>query len=533
MPGVNGKTAAVTPAAGQQPATRPSRGLARIGSRALLPLSAALLAVTGMALAGLSLRGGHDVVVGANTPVTGAGPSALIDANNSPTVLINPRRSDNLVAVNRVDRPLFSGTLHWSSDHGRSWADTALPLPVGRDRPYAPDAAFDPQGRLYVLYVNLEGRGNDPQSLWLARSGDGGKSLDPPVEVAGRLSFQPRLAVDGHQHVYVTWLRAANVGTLTITGPAALVCATSDDGGLTFGAPVQVSDPQRQRVGAATPVVEDGGDLAVLYEDFRGDVRDFQNLDGPPWPGPFALVVARSTTRGKSFAQGVEIDAGLVPTERFLVYLPRFPSIAAGPGGILCVAWSDGRTGAEQVFVRRSSDGGRTWRAATQISGGPPGPGVSAWLPKVSVAPNGRVDVLFLAGHRNTGDGLVDAYLATADDPGASFQTVRVSTSSFSSRIGPLTGPTYLAPDLGSKVGADGTRSEVVVAWVDTRLGNENTGRQDIFVARVGLPRAGPSRLQLAVAGLLLFVAAALLVPVFRRMRGRGWTIRERRWRGL
>lgn len=495
------------------------RGAVRRGT--VLLCLAALLGVVLVVLGALSLRGGQTVSVRANVLATGRGPSAIIDASNSPTVVVNPVRPDNLVLVNRVDRPRFSGVLHWSGDGGRSWSDTVLPLPAGRDRPYAPDAVFDPEGVLYVLYVNLEGAGNDPQTVWLARSHDGGRTLGAPVAVAGRLSFQAQLAVDGRGHVYVTWLHAAATGTLTVVGAVEVVCATSDDGGATFGPPVTVSDPQRSRVGAATPVVDAAGNLDVLYEDFTSDVRDFENLDGPPWPRPFALVLSRSTTAGRSFTPGVQVDADLVPTDRFLVYLPPFTSIAAAADGSLYVTWADGRSGSAQVYLRRSVDGGRSWSTPVRVSTVAAAPGTSAWLPRVSTAPDGRVDVVFLAGQDNSGDGLADAYLATSSDHATSFVTVRLSSSSFDTRIGPVTGPAYLAPDLGSKLGIESADDGVVAAWVDTRLGSQDTGRQDIETARVDITATGVPAPWLAGLALLfaLVVGAAVPGPAARLLR--------------
>ena len=38
-------------------------------------------------------------------------------------------------------------------------------------------------------------------------------------------------------------------------------------------------------------------------------------------------------------------NTGLVATNRFLVFLPEFPSLAAGPGRVMYAAWADGRNG--------------------------------------------------------------------------------------------------------------------------------------------------------------------------------------------
>lgn len=439
--------------------------------------------------------------VGAQTAVPSIAPNVLvnrpgvIDANNSPTLVRNPKRTGNVVVVHRVDRPRFSATLEWSRDGGRTWTPTALPLPAGKDRPYAPDAAFAPDGTLYVLYANLEGQGNDPENLWMASSPDGGRTLSPPSRVTGRYAFQARLAVDRAGDVVVTWLQADGVGTLSFRGTTRVVASRSTDGGRHFSAPVQVSDPDRVRVGAATPLFPDGKRLVVLYEDFRNDTRDFENLDGPAWDQPFALVLGSSDDGGRSFGPGVVVDAGLLPAHRFLVYLPDFPSLAAGPGGNLLVAWSDARSGGEDVYLRRSSDGGRQWQPLVRID--PDQGGESHYLPHVAVSPGGRVDVVLY--QRDATGASMNTVLASSAAGSGTFRAQQVSSASFDARVGPVT-TAFLGVDFGSRLGLVSTGHSALAVWTDTRFGSDATGRQDIVAGTVAFGSGRGSHVGLGFA---------------------------------
>lgn len=440
-------------------------------------------------------------------------PPEPIDANNSPTLVRNPRLETNLVLTHRVDRPDFSALLHSSLDGGATWATIELPLPDGLDRPFAPDLAFAPDGTLFVSYVNLEGNGNVPANLWVATSKDGGRTLFPPVRVAGELAFQARIAVDASNVAHLTWLQANEVGLYRLVGgPNPIVASRSTDGGQTFTSPVVVSDPARERVGAASPVVDADGDLVVLYQDFKGDRRDFEFLSGPAWDEPFALVVTRSNDGGKTFSAGVEVDDGLVPARRFLVFLPEFPSLAAARDGTLYVAWADGRNGDEDVFLRRSDDGGRTWDAAVRVNDNRLEDGTEQYLPRVAVAPNGRVDILYLDRRRDPRRNLMtDAYLSTSSDRGATFGSERVSSSSFDSRVGPLVDQA-IGIDFGSRLGLVSTGDGAIAAWTDTRLGTEDSGRQDIAAAAADIAPAPPSPVRLRmVVGLLALSLLSLL----------------------
>ena len=484
--------------------------------RAALPVLAGLGAAA-MVGAAIAFFVGFGTTVGTNVLVNQPEP---IDANNSPTVARNPRHPDNLVVVHRVDRPAFSALLEATVDGGRTWASLPLPLPSGADRPFAPDAAFAPDGTLFVLYANLEGTANTPANLWLARSSDGGRTLSAPVRVAGKLAFQPRLALDRRGTVYLVWLQASTVGQFSLgVEPGPIVASRSDDGGRTFSEPLTVSDRQRQRVGAASPVVDSAGRLEVLYEDFKGDRRDFENLDGPPSREPFALVVTRSNDGARTFSPGVEVEPAVTPTQRFVAFLPPYPSIAAGPSDSLYVAWADDRFGDADVLLRRSPDGGATWTAPVRVNDNRRGDGTSQDLPRVAVSSSGRVDVLFLDRRRDPANVRADAFLASSRDQGRSFSNLRLSSRSFDSRIG--NGTPHGDADLGSRLGLDSRDGRTFAVWTDTRVGTRDTGRQDIAGATVRRLPTWPVALWPIVAGLTAGAALSILLAARAKVRPR------------
>ena len=482
----------------------------RNGLAVLAAVFAALAVVAGVLAATTDTATAR---VGQNVFVNPDGP---IDANNSPTIARNPKRPRNVVVAHRVDLPGFSASLQVSYDGGRAWQTTALPLPPGKDRPFAADVAFAPDGTLYVSYVNLQGAGNRPDNLWVARSDDGGKSLSAPVLVAGPappLQFQARIAVDKQSVLHITYLRVSDVAPYAIVGyPSPIVASHSSDGGKTFSDPVEVSDPERMLVGAASPAIDSDGNLAVLYEDFKKDNRDYRNLEGPVYEDPVALVVSVSKDGGRTFSKGVEVDSGLVLTKRFLVFLPEFPSLAAGADGSLYVTWADGRNGDLDVFIRRSGDGGATWGAPMRVNTNRVDDGTDQYMPRASVAPGGRVDVLFLDRRRDPSNVLTDAFLALSEDNGASFDNVRVSSDSFDSRVG-FSANSKLEADFGSRVGVTSLAKETLAAWTDTRLGSEDTARQDIAAAKITISEKKAPAIARGpvVAGLALAAALCLL----------------------
>jgi hypothetical protein len=494
--------------------------------RPALPLLAAVVGLVGVIAATLALTsgGGGDPEVGATTFVNREGP---IDVANSPTVASNPAREGNVAVTYRLDRPGYSGFLSYSYNGGQTWEQTTLPLPQNIEVctaspnrtpcPFAPDLAFAPDGTLYVTYVNLVGNGNRPDNLWISTSTDGGRTLSLPTRIAGALTFQPRVTVDPEGPVYVTWLQADEVGPLRFAGrPPQIVNARSDDGGKTFSPPVRVSDPQRERVVAPSPVVDSEGRLVVLYEDLKGNRRDFENQPGPPAELPFALVVTTSTDGGRTFSPGAEIETEVLATRRFLPFLPEMPQLAASDDGDLYVTWADGRNGDEDVYLRRSPDGGQTWTAPVKVNDNGED-GTAQFLPKVAVGPGDRVSVLFLDGRDDPGQKrLLDAYLATSTDGGKSFDNIRLSGTSFDERIGPTFGDDY-GTDFGTKLALASGDGKLYAAWVDTSAGSEATGRQDVNFAAVDVPSGGSRGLILGAVLVGLLGAAALAVALGRR----------------
>lgn len=483
-------------------------------SRLLFGLAGALLVLVAVGGALLALM--RDPAIGVGTDV-GVNPAAHVEAHNSPSVARNPTNPDNVVVAERLDRPEFSAAVHWSIDGGQVWGTTSLPLPEGLDRPYAPDVAFDDDGTLYVTYVNLVGEGNLPETLWLARSDDGGRTLSAPTDVAHDLVFQGRVVVDGDGTLHITYLDAEDVALLALPGGASIMAVHSTDEGRSFSEPVQVSDPGRERVGAALPSVDpSSGDLLVVYTDFKDNIRDFQNLEGPPWDEPFELVATGSTDGGESFRDGVVIDDQLFATKRFLPFLPEFPGVAVADDGTAYTTWADGRLGDSDVFLSRSDDGGGSWSEPARVNDNDEDDGTWQYLPAVSVSPSGRVDVLFHDRRRDPDNVMTDAFVATSLDGEPPFANERVSDESFDSRVGPTAGPN-LEPDMGSQLGIDSLDEEALAVWTDTRLGDEATGRQDIVAARLAMPQPGGfNPAWLLPLGLL---AAIMLAVAGLRMR--------------
>lgn len=435
----------------------------------------------------------YQIASGENVPISKTG---LTSAQNSPMLLRNPKDANNLVVADRIDRPLRSGILHVSRDGGRTYKDVSLKLPPGDALGFAPEIAFDNNGRLTVAFMTVPPGEAIPNGAWVESSTDGGETLSNPTTVAGPLAFQLRLAANpADGRLYVTWLQAEDaavprdatcVPCFSRTG-LPIMAKSSADGGQTWSAATRVSDQARARVGAATPAVGPDGSVYVLYQDFKDDKDDWENLGTPPYKGNYELVLAKSIDQGQSFSPGTVVDAELRTLERFLVFFPKYPSLAVSPKGEVFVGWQDARNGDFDVLLRRSSDGGSTWKGPFRVNDDPLGNGRYQYLPTVSASIEGRVDVVYYDRRDDPRNILTGAYFATSFNGGNDWQSVPASDRLFDSRIGPGSG--RRTPDAGARLGLVSEPDGAFAAWTDSREGSLDTDRQDILGARITIAK--------------------------------------------
>ena len=506
------------------------------GSRLRTATAAGSLAVLAAACGagGAGGAGGATGNTSSETFVSTAG-NALVSqdrnpiiARNSPTIVVNPNETTNMVVVDRVDLPDYTAGVHVSRDAGSSWQDVTLKAPSGnKGKLFAPSAAFGAKGTLFVSYVTLSGGGNSPDSFWLTRSVDGGATFDEPTKVAGAHAFQTTIAVDQRSgRLFAAWVQSNPKATMcnrcyAETG-IPIVVSRSDDDGRTWSPPAQVSDGNRARVGAVSLAVGPDGNPGVLYLDYGSDRVDWENLPGT-YDGKFTLVLARSTDEGLRFEPGVVVDADIVPPSRFLVYLPVSPAFAWGRNGDMVAVWADSRNGDSDVLLRHSTDGGRTWSRPIRVNRGTAGDGVPQDLPAVDIAPGGRVDVVYYDRTLDRRGSTADILLSSSSDGGRSFSsTVRLSTQSSNRRVGPETSPYAAEADFGTQISVRSVAHGAIAVWTDTRNGSLDTGKQDIYSGSVALPDDRPGGLALrvlAAVGTLLGLVGAVAILRARRSR--------------
>lgn len=484
--------------------------------RARLALAVALVVVgAGGALAGL--QGAGTTLRARPTQQVTSDPQLAINVNTSPAVAVHPTRPEVLAVAGRVDAPRLNCTVSVTETGGEAWRPLEVPLAPGAQNCFWPAVAFDGDGSLLVAFTPTGGDFNLPTALWLQRFTPALVADGPPVRVAGELTFQPRLAVEGRR-VYVAWIAEGPERATKFLGfsppPNPLVVARSDDGGRTFAPPVTVGEPGRLAV-QPTLLAGPGGEVVVGALDLMADLFTYQSQHegrpGPPPAGPWQVVLWRSTDGGATFGPAATVAGGVVPPQRVLVDLAPAPAFALD-GGRVHAAWESGR----DVFVARSDDAGATWPPPRRL-----GPATGGqFLPGVGVGPDGRVDVAYYDRSADPDDVLAQLVLASSADGGGSFATRVISAAPFDSMVGSFNGDDVM---LGSHVAVVAQASTTTVVWPDPSRGNRTNNIVDLAATTVEVGAGGRARVALLAGGALLaLVGLGLVVATARSGPGRG-----------
>lgn len=357
------------------------------------------------------------------------GQNILGDAANEPAIAVSPTNPDNLVIgwrqFDSVTSNFREGGWAFSFDGGESWTFPG----VLEDGVFRSDPVLDSDSIGNFYYQSL----TETFDVDVFKSTDGGVTWGAPVPAFG--GDKNWLVIDksggiGDGNLYGVWQRFFGCcGRNTFT--------RSTDGGLSFEFPVPVSfDPV-----FGTMAVGPGGEVYVT----GADGTQFQNLS--------QLVIARSTDAEDPLLSptflGRQIDLGGA-----MVLGAGFGS--PNPSGLLgqanlAVDASDEPTrgnvyvlasvnppGSDPLDVHlvRSSDRGATWSQPIRVNSDAEDSGAWQWFGAHSVAPNGRIDVIW-NDTRNSGKvNVSELYYGYSNDAGQTWQGNIPVSPAFDHHIG-------------------------------------------------------------------------------------------------
>jgi hypothetical protein len=279
-------------------------------------------------------------------------------------IAINPANGNNVIAgANEIQRLPMRAMA--SFDGGTTFTGVDLPLPPARtsngfDFGSDPSIAFDSNGNAYYSYIIVffsAGGSINGTEMAVSRSSDGGRTWTAtyfaPQTGEGQFNDKPMITVDTgsvhHNRIYVAWDNATGNSSSTKNGNNVVV-SHSDDGGVTFSAPVSVSGDFTGKTGGigADPYVTSDGTLHVAWQDYANLViADASSTDGGnTFSAPHAIALVG----------GFQFNVAAQSSRGALVY----PACGSYGSSLYC-SYTNGSDAATSVYVAKSTDGGSTW----------------------------------------------------------------------------------------------------------------------------------------------------------------------------
>ncbi|HEX4824206.1 MAG TPA: proprotein convertase P-domain-containing protein [Candidatus Polarisedimenticolaceae bacterium] len=395
--------------------------------------------------------------------VDSLGQNIVGDAANEPSIAVSPTNPANIVIGWRQFDSVASNFRQagwaYSFDSGQTWTfpGTLQPGIFRSD----PSLDTDLQGNFY--YQSLKG---DTFTADVWRSTNGGVSWMAPVsEFGGDKNW---FVVDksggaSSGFLYGIWQRFTSCcGTNVLT--------RSTNGGASFQSPVSVATWPTfgiLAVGPSGELYSAGVDGTVTQDFAHFVVAKSTNASNP-------TVTPTFTGKRVNLAGGMLLGAAPNP-EGLMgqgeIAVDRSSGLTKG-----YVYLAASVTGADPVdaMLSRSTDGGNTWSAPVRINDDPSQSNWQ-WFTAHSVAPNGRIDVVW-NDSRNTGQSnLVQLYYAYSLDAGVTWSPNVAVSPVFDSTLG--------YPDqnkMGDYIGIVSAATGADVAYTATF-----NGEQDVYYVRV------------------------------------------------
>lgn len=258
-----------------------------------------------------------------------------------PSVAVGP---DGTVHIVWDDDRSGTRTIYYrrSADGGASW-DAETVISTGAGKAWYPDVAADAQGRVVAAWQDQR---NGAGEIYLRRSLDGGKTWESELRLtnASYESERPTLSVDGKGRLHLAWYDWRDDPSR-----AEVYYAKSSDGGASWETQTRLTTNSGATSSGLPALASDGNDgLHLVYYHgtklVSGDVYYLRSADGgASWASPTRLT-------------------GTATSSMF------FPVVVAESSKTIHAAWQDLKNGNDDIYYRRSLDGGATWEAEERLT---------------------------------------------------------------------------------------------------------------------------------------------------------------------
>ncbi len=260
---------------------------------------------------------------------------------------------------------------------------------------YWTDIAVDDQGNLHVVWTERSAE-DELEDLYYSRSVDGGQSWSLPINLSStpeqQSSFE-QIITDAEGNPHVVWLELSRSRAGWDEGDVGVFHSWSSDGGESWFAPEEMSQPGPEGFSGAYPaIIADDQYVYTIWNERRNDPRR-DTIFARRWEDGWWSDIAVVTD-----------DSGMIGTSGIWT---RVRGVADGAGNLHLV-WETWDGEAITVQYVWSEDGGQTWSVPVAISN--PSPPSELWRTDIAVSEENRLHVVWFGG----GDIYYATYQTTA-----------------------------------------------------------------------------------------------------------------------
>ncbi len=361
------------------------------------------------------------------------------DAANEPTFAISPVDPNRIVVGWRQFPTINSDARYagraWSTDGGLTWHNGGVQAPPpGYPNAQQSDPLVKANAQGVFYYWSEVFRPNYAQFMY--RSTDGGQTWATPTDIEDPTNGdKPWLAIDntggiGDGHLYGGWNHFDLGGYCYVE---------STDDGATWTPSVRLADAGGTQWMMHMVVGPEGEVYAAWKNYSQNAIVITKSINAKDRNTPTTFDAFGSGGRnGLDLRIDAANDPGFLninPTGYHQMFLGVDSS--GGPRhGWVYALWPDRRRDTADLYFARSADGGFTWETGIRVNDD--APGAIQWMPAMSVAPNGRIDVVWFdtrhdSGHQAPWSQLFYSY---STDGGTNWAPSRAISEAFNTTIG-------------------------------------------------------------------------------------------------
>jgi len=444
-------------------------GRENIGHEEIGPLEPRVIPGPQARTPGVIIQRGGALTTQVNVDANGM--NVVGDAGNEPSIGVDPTAPNRMaIGWRQFDSILSSfreaGYSH-SDDGGRSWAGKQkIEAGIFRSDPVL---EVSPGGVFYYLSISIDPFPNGPFLNDMFLSTDGGATW--PTKSFAFGGDKAWYAIDtttgpGAGNLYQSWNTAGNEFFPNQFN-------RSTDGGMTWSMPTTI--PQMPIFG--TQAVGTSGEVFIVgIQNFLDEFWVIRSTDANTTDTPTFDQVVNVDMGGAMGIQGGVNPEGLLGQ----AFIAVDHSTAPTRDNVYALCSVD-PPGADPMDVHliRSVDGGLTWSAPVRINDDASGTNAWQWFGTMSVAPNGRIDVVWLDTRNDPSPispNTSQLVYSSSSDGGVTWTPNQILSPSFDHSLGyPQQNKMGDYFDMRSDLlGAD-------LAWTATF-----NGEQDVYHTRIG-----------------------------------------------